>query len=103
MSLSDYVAGMEGGLIKTLFTLLDKFMTMCTVIANYFDATLREVIVNALQRVEIHEDIVKAINEILEGPWAFIYNISLGDILLGGALLFVIVFGIVKYFTDIVF
>lgn len=103
MIISDYIDGMSSGVFKTLFTMLDRFIGVCTTVYEYGNSTLHELIIRVLDNTNIPEIQIQALDKILSGSWAWIYNITILEILMGSTLIAVILFGIIKYFTDIVF
>lgn len=102
MSFDSIASQLEDGVIKILFQFLNMFITVCSKIAEVSSKTLEELLIEVLQWAGVPDFQTTIIDVILDGPWAFFYHITIADLLLGGALIAVIVFGIVKYFTDII-
>lgn len=96
------VESMNPGVIRTLFRFFSPFIQLCTKVVEYMDLTLRSVLTEALETQGAPNWIVRFINKILSTDVAFIYNVSLGEMLLGGLLFIILCYGIVKFFTDIV-
>lgn len=96
------VDSMNPGVIRTLFKLFSPFIQLCTKVVEYMDLTLRSLLTQILESQGVPDWIVRFINKILSTDAAFIYNVTLGEMLLGGLLFIILCYGIVKFFTDIV-
>lgn len=96
------IESMNPGVLRTLFRIFSPFIQLCTKVVEYMDLTLRSLLTDALETQGVPDWIVRFINKILSSDAAFIYNVTLGEMLLGGLLFIILCFGIAKYFTDIV-
>lgn len=99
----DFVSDMPNGIFKTMFLILQGITTVATAIYKYLFTDLGEILSNVLQSVNLPEWLIKIINWLLDTPAAWIYQLNLFELIFGLGLIIVLVFGIVKYFTDIVF
>lgn len=98
----DYVEQIPDSILKTLMNIVAIFFRTCTWIVDTAGKTLQEIIVETMENLDVPEKIVELVNAIFDSNWAWIYHFSLLEILLGGALIVVVLFGIIKYFTDII-
>lgn len=97
------VDSMEPGVLRTLFKIFGGFVKICTNIVPMMDMTLRQIFTAFLEQiVEAPEWLVDFIDFLLSSDAAFVYNIALGELILGSILILVLAYGIVEFFTDIV-
>lgn len=96
------IDSMGPGILRTLLQLLNPFTKVCVRIVEYSGSTIRDILTGYLETTTAPEWLVNVIDFILGTDAAWIYNITIGEIILGSFLIIVVCFGIVKFFTDIV-
>lgn len=98
----DFVADMPDGILKTMFLILQGIATVALTIYKYLFTDLEVILTNTLEGANVPSWIVNIIDWLLDRPSAWVYDLSLFELIFGFGLVIVLIFGIVKYFTDII-
>lgn len=99
----DYVDQLPSGIYKGMLKLISMFYDTCVKIYNASTVTISNLLQNLLQNFGLSEKWSEVITNFLEKPSnSWIFSATLGELILGGLLVSVLIFGIVKFFTDII-
>lgn len=100
--MSDFIETLPNGILKNLLNLVAKFYDTCTWIFDNFTRSLSSIILEYVEASDTPEWLVTILKGLLTSNAAWIYKFSVLDLILGTMLIFVLVYGVVKFFTDIV-
>lgn len=99
----EYVDSLPNGIVKSLLNLVSMFWDTCISVYEFTTQTLSQLLNNLLTSVGISEKWADLITNFLEKPSnAWLFSATLGELILGSLLVSLLIFGIVKFFTDIV-
>lgn len=98
----EFVNEMPPGVLKTMFQILSGIALVANTIWKYLFTDLSTILTNIIEEINLPQWLINMVDWLLDTPAAWIYQLSLFEILFGLGLVVVLIFGIVKFFTDIV-
>lgn len=98
----DFYEQFPDGPIKILFRILHGLGVVCTFIYDNLFLDIGKILENTLEAVNTPEWIIKIVNWLLDQPFNWFYQLSIFEIIFGLGFIFILIYGIVKFFTDLV-